>query len=165
VKNAAQDTLLQENNKKYRAYVILTFSRGPRSHKYLCQANRPTHKHEMAHSLVQMPREPTSSAKTRDLLTLLMMQTAKVNRPAGEPASLLAASGHRRQLRRHWRHECSSSRARRSTGGGQRVCWLAWLSCTARSSSRSSVTPSKGSPINSWTKLPRKTVHFSGQPL
>jgi hypothetical protein len=104
----------------------------------------------------------TSSAKTRDLLTLLMIQTAKVKRPDGDADSRLAASGHLRQLRRHCRQEFSSSKARLSTGGGQRVCWFAWLNCTARSRSKSRVTPSRGSPMNSWTKLQRETRVLKG---
>lgn len=55
----------------------------------------------------------TSSARTLDLVTLLMMQTARVKSPAGEAASRRAASVHRRQCWRQMRHECSSRRALR----------------------------------------------------
>lgn len=93
---------------------------------------------------------PTCRAITLERVTLLMMHTARVKRPAEEDARRRAASGRRRQAWRHCRQANSSSNARRmSDVGGDCAC----LICTARNSSSSSVTPSRGSPMNSCTKL------------
>lgn len=96
----------------------------------------------------------TCKASTLDFVTLLIMPTATVKRPADEDASRRAPSCERAtQLCKHCRHSCSSNRALLAMAGGIRVFCVDWLSWTALRISSNRVTPSKGSPTNSCTKL------------
>lgn len=118
----------------------------------------------------------TSRAITLLLLTLLIMQTAKVNNPAELVTTLRTASAYRwQQQRRQWRHASSSSRALLWAAGEilwhvpVPGCWTpgegalppgpppAWDNCIVLKSSRSKEIPSKGSEMNSCTKLQQKT--------
>lgn len=87
---------------------------------------------------------------------MLIIQTAIVNKPAGEEASLLGASWQRKQFLRHCKHECSSTNDRLNIGGGIFPWCDAWFNWTLLNNSSKSVTPSTGSPTNSWTKLKKK---------
>lgn len=113
---------------------------------------------------------PTSKAIILLLFTLLIMQTARVNNPALLSISLLMASPYLwQQHSRHWRQASSSRQALRCAAGVTRCVRVppfggplvepcggppaAWESWIQRSSSRRRDTPSRGSPMNSWTKL------------
>lgn len=95
----------------------------------------------------------TSKDIIRDLLTLLIMQTANVNNPAEHTANRLAVSSHRMQYCRHCRQEFSSSRDLRWVVEATFPCCWASFSWMERNNSNNNVIPSTGSATNSCTKL------------